>query len=99
MESNKNDSKQLWLAAVMFFNIMVKNFLKNNDGEFSPEDKKFIESYVQYWYLSIISWIVTIVLVVLYYFYPSTILYRIHTLSIVATLAIVIIGSIGVLSW
>jgi hypothetical protein len=56
MESNKNDSKQLWLAAVMFFNIMVKNFLKNNDGEFSPEDKKFIESYVQYWYLSIISW-------------------------------------------
>jgi hypothetical protein len=98
MESSKNDSKQLWLAAVMFFNIMVRNFLKNNDGEFSADEKNFIQSYVQYGYLSIISGAITIVLVVLYYLYPSTLLYWIHTLSIVATLAIVIIGSIGVLS-
>ncbi len=98
MEPNKNDSKQLWLAAVMFFNIMVNNFLKNNNEEFSQEEKVFIQSYVQYWYLSIISGCITIVLVVLYYFYPSTILYRIHTLSIVATLAIVVVWSIGVLS-
>jgi hypothetical protein len=99
MESNKNDSKQLWLAAVMFFNIMVKNFLKNNEGEFSQEDKLFVESYIQYWYLSIISWFITIILVVLYYFYPSTILYWIHTLSIITTLAIIVVWSIGVLSW
>lgn len=99
METNKSDSKQLWLAAVMFFNIMVKNFLKNNDEEFSEEEKIFIQSYIQYGYLSIISWSITIVLVVLYYFYPSTILYWIHTLSIVTTLTVVIIWSIGVLSW
>gem|GEM_PF-1824198 len=75
----------------MFFNIMVKNFLKNNNGEFSEEEKKFIQSYIQYGYLSIISGCITIGLVVLYYFYPSTILYWIHTLSIVTTLAIVVV--------
>ena len=99
MESNKNDSKQLGLAAVMFFTIMVKNFLKENEKEFSQEDKKFIESYIQYGYLSIISWIITIIFVVIYYMYPSILLYWLHTLSIVATLAVIIVGSIGVLSW
>ena len=99
MESNKNDSKQLWLAAVMFFNIMVRNFLKENEAEFSQEDKKFILSYIQYGYLSIISWCITVILVVLYYIYPITLLYWIHTFSIIVTLAIIIIGSIGVLSW
>lgn len=99
METNKNDSKQLWLAAVMFFNIMVKNFLKENETEFSQEDRKFIQSYIQYGYLSVISWSITVILVVLYYLYPSTLLYWIHTLSIITTLAIVVIGSIGVLSW
>ncbi len=99
MEANKNDRKQLWLAAVMFFNIMVKNFLKENETEFSQEDRRFIQSYIQYGYLSIISWSITIILVVLYYLYPSMVLYWIHTLSIVATLAVVVIGSIGVLSW
>lgn len=99
METNKNDSKQLWLAAVMFFNIMVKNFLKNNDKEFSQEEKVFIQSYIQYGYLSVISGGVTIGLVILYYFYPSTILYWIHTLSILTTIIVIVVWSIGVLSW
>ena len=98
MLSNSNDSKQLALAAVMFFAFMVKWLLEKND-DLDAWEKAFIQSYIQYGYITTISWIITLIAVVIYYFYPSIVVYRIHMISIVATIGLLAVGSIWVLSW
>ena len=98
MDASQNDSKQLALAAVMFFGIMVKWFLATNKNSFSQEEIAFIESYIQYGYITMISWVITIILVTIYYFYPSMILYWIHMVSIVVSILFLFIGTVWAMS-
>lgn len=98
MLHNSNDSKQLALAAVMFFALMVKGLVeKNND--LTTEEKTFVQSYIQYGYITMISGIITLIMVIVYYFFPSILVYRIHMISIVATISLLVVGSIWVVSW
>jgi hypothetical protein len=81
-----NDYKQLALAAVMFFAPMVQSLLHDNK-ELTEEEREFVQSYIQYGYITLITGSITIILVVLYYFFPSIILYWVHTISIITTIS------------
>ena len=97
-ETNANESKQLALAAVMFFGLLVKNFVQNNKNEFSETELQYIESYIHYGYITMISGIFTIICIVLYYIYPTMIFYRLHTIAIAVSIILLTIGTIGALS-
>jgi hypothetical protein len=94
---NNTEHKQLALAAVMFFAPMVQ-WLMQEQKELDEQQKIFVTSYIKYGYRIIIAWIITIVSVIWYYFFPSTILYRLHTIAIITTISWLIIWSIGVIS-
>ncbi len=93
----QQDHKQLALAAVMFFGFMVNNLLKENT-QLSDKQRYFVQSYIYYWYITTIAGIVSIVLIIAYYFHSSYILYWLHSISIIVTIVLLLVGSIGVIS-
>jgi len=98
-----NDIKQLALACVMFFSFFVKKMLdegyNNDEDKVSDEDKVFLESYIRYGYISISSALISLFLVVVYYYFPIGIMFWVHSISIFLTIVILIVGAIWAISW
>lgn len=92
----KSNKIQLSLAAVLFFSFFVRKLLQENTMELDDQAKKFVQSYVLYWYGVLLIALCTIIWTIIYYFIPSQVIYRLHTTgAIMIVIAIIVwIGGI-----
>lgn len=53
-DMQNNNKIQLSLAALMFFAPLVQHLIKTSKIDLSDSDKEFIQSYIQYGYITLI---------------------------------------------
>lgn len=76
----------------MFFAPLVQHLIKTSKIDLSDSDKEFIQSYIQYGYITLI-WLTTAIAgTIRYFFNDSTFIYRLHTIIGIITFILLVIG-------
>jgi len=92
----KSNKIQLSLAAILFFSFFVRKLLQENTMELDDQAKKFVQSYILYWYGILLISLCTIIWTIVYYFIPSQIIYWLHTTGAIVIIIAIIVWIVGV---
>lgn len=97
-KTDSNTKTQLSLAAALFFSPLVANMLKKNTRDLTEEEKKFIQGYIKFGYISLLFGGIVITSGVTNYLFALKILDVTYTVSIFILIFLLLISIVSILS-